>query len=45
MATGNVTTTTAANFIPEMWRDAILDYAERKMQLRKITTSQENNQI
>jgi|TARA_R100000479_G_scaffold133984_1_gene71350 hypothetical protein len=30
----NVTTTTAANFIPEMWRDAILDYAERKFQLR-----------
>ena len=34
MADGNVTTTTAANFIPEMWRDAILDYAERKFQLR-----------
>jgi len=30
----NVTTTTAANFIPEMWRDAILDYAERKFQLK-----------
>ena len=30
----NVTTTTAANFIPEMWRDAILDYAERKFELR-----------
>ena len=30
----NVTTTTAANFIPEMWRDAILDYAERKFVLR-----------
>ena len=30
----NVTTTTAANFIPEMWRDAILDYAERKFALR-----------
>ena len=30
----NVTVTTAANFIPEMWRDAILDYAERKFQLR-----------
>jgi hypothetical protein len=30
----NVTTTTAASFIPEMWRDAILDYAERKFQLR-----------
>ena len=30
----NVTVSTAANFIPEMWRDAILDYAERKFQLR-----------
>jgi hypothetical protein len=30
----NVTTTTAAAFIPELWRDAILDYAERKFQLR-----------
>ncbi|ANS03288.1 major capsid protein [uncultured Mediterranean phage uvDeep-CGR2-KM18-C269] len=29
-----VTTTTAANFIPELWRDAILDYAERKFQIR-----------
>jgi hypothetical protein len=34
MADGNVTRTTAANFIPEMWRDAILDYAERKFVLR-----------
>ena len=34
MADGNVTRTTAANFIPEMWRDAILDYAERKFALR-----------
>ena len=34
MADGNVTITTAANFIPEMWRDAILDYAERKFQMR-----------
>lgn len=30
----NVTVTTAASFIPEMWRDAILDYAERKFQLK-----------
>ena len=30
----NVTISTAVNFIPEMWRDAILDYAERKFQLR-----------
>jgi len=29
-----VTTTTAANFIPELWRDAIADYAERKFQIR-----------
>tara|TARA_R100001163_G_scaffold24778_1_gene20497 strand:- start:1384 stop:2256 length:873 start_codon:yes stop_codon:yes gene_type:complete len=29
-----VTTTTAANFIPEMWSDAILDYAEAKFQLK-----------
>ena len=34
MADGNVTITTAASFIPEMWRDAILDYAERKFQIR-----------
>ena len=34
MATGNVNVTSAASFIPEMWRDAILDYAERKFQLR-----------
>ena len=37
MANGNVTVTTAANFIPEMWRDAILDYAERRFQI--------NNQV
>ena len=30
----NVTVTTAANFIPELWRDAILDYAERKFQIK-----------
>ncbi len=34
MADGNVTTSTAAKFIPELWRDAILDYAERKFELR-----------
>jgi len=34
----NVTVSTAANFIPEMWRDAILDYAERKFQLRNQVT-------
>ena len=30
----NVTVTTAANFIPEMWSDALLDYAERMFRLR-----------
>jgi hypothetical protein len=34
MANGNVTKTTAAVFIPEMWRDAILSYAERNFRLR-----------
>jgi len=34
MALGNVTVTTAANFIPEMWSSAILNYAERKFRLR-----------
>ena len=34
----NVTVSTAVNFIPEMWRDAILDYAERKFQLRNQVT-------
>lgn len=29
-----VTTSTAANFIPEMWRDAIMDFAMRKFQIR-----------
>lgn len=30
----NVTVTTGANFIPELWSNAILDYAERKFRLR-----------
>jgi hypothetical protein len=34
----NITTTTAANFIPEVWRDAILDYAERTFRLRNQVT-------
>ncbi|MFQ6610708.1 MAG: hypothetical protein ACE5D7_07910 [Fidelibacterota bacterium] len=34
----NVTTTTAANFIPELWKEAILDYAERKFQLKNQVT-------
>ena len=29
-----VTPSTAANFIPEMWRDAIMDFAMRKFQIR-----------
>jgi|TARA_R100000353_G_scaffold38827_4_gene30829 hypothetical protein len=38
MANGNVTTSTAAVFIPEMWRDAILNYAERQFRLRNQVT-------
>ena len=38
MANGNVTPTTAAVFIPEMWRDAILNYAERQFSLRNRVT-------
>ena len=34
----NVTPTTAANFIPELWRDAILDYAERTFRLKHQVT-------
>ena len=30
----NVTVTTGANFIPELWSSAILDYAERAFSLR-----------
>jgi len=30
----NVTVSTGANFIPELWSNAILDYAERKFSLR-----------
>ena len=33
-----VTLTTAANFIPEMWASGILDYAERQFQLRNQVT-------
>jgi len=38
MANGNVTVSTAAVFIPEMWRDAILNYAERQFRLRNQVT-------
>jgi len=38
MADANVTITTAANFIPEMWKEAILDYAERKFQIKDQVT-------
>ena len=34
----NVTITSAAVFIPEMWRDAILNYAERQFRLRNQVT-------
>jgi hypothetical protein len=34
----NVTTTTAANFIPELWSEAILDYAERQFSLKDKVT-------
>ena len=35
----NVTNTTAANFIPELWREAILDYAERSFKIRNQVTN------
>ena len=35
----NVTVTTAAKFIPEVWKEAILDYAERTFQLRNQVTN------
>ena len=35
----NVTVTTAAKFIPEVWKDAILDYAERTFQIRNQVTN------
>ena len=35
----NVTTTTAAKFIPELWREAILDYAERSFRIRNQVTN------
>ena len=35
----NVTTTTAAKFIPELWREAILDYAERSYRIRNQVTN------
>ena len=38
MADGNVTITTGAGFIPELWSDAILDFAERKFSLKNKVT-------
>ena len=35
----NVTTTTATKFIPELWREAILDYAERSFRIRNQVTN------
>jgi len=34
----NVTKATAVNFIPELWQDAILDYAERRFDLKNKVT-------
>jgi hypothetical protein len=34
----NVTVDTGVNFIPELWADAILDYAERKFSLKNKVT-------
>ena len=38
MATTSIGVTEAANFIPELWSEAILDYAEAKFRLRNILT-------
>jgi len=38
MTTTSIGVTEAANFIPEMWSEGILDYAERKFRLRNILT-------
>lgn len=35
----NVTVSTAAKFIPEVWKEAILDYAERTFRLRNQVTN------
>ena len=35
----NVTTSTATKFIPELWREAILDYAERSFRIRNQVTN------
>ena len=35
----NVTPTTAAKFIPEVWKEAILDYAERSFRIRNQVTN------
>lgn len=34
----NITVATAINFIPEFWRDAILNYAERRFRLKNQVT-------
>jgi len=38
MANANVQVTSAAAFIPELWQDAILDYAERRFSLKNKVT-------
>ena len=35
----NVTTTTAAKFIPEVWKEAILDYAEATFRIKNQVTN------
>ena len=35
----NITPTTAAKFIPEVWKAAILDYAERAFRIRNQVTN------
>ena len=38
MANSNVTSTTAGSFIPELWAEAIKDYAERSLILKNLVT-------
>ena len=35
----NVTVSTGAKFLPEVWKDAILDYAERNFRIRNQVTN------
>lgn len=38
MAVGNITTSNASKFIPELWAEAIKDYAERSLILKNLVT-------